>query len=250
MQLTDRIHLVGSGANGFGMTDPYDCHVYLVDGGSELALIDVGAGMGAAQIIENVRVAGFDEAAIRHVLLTHAHGDHAGGAARIRRLAPNAQFVMSPYAANLLRTGDEVGTSLAIAKQMGMYPADYVLEPCEVETELRGDDTLQVGDLTLTAIETPGHADGHLSFLLDHNGTRSLFGGDIVFNRGTVLLQAIHDCRIDKLITSLRRLRSLEIDALFPGHWTFSLTDGQSHIERANLVLDQLLIPPNALYAW
>ena len=48
MQLANRIHLVGSGSFGFDLSDPYDCHVYLVDGGSELALVDVGAGIGSA----------------------------------------------------------------------------------------------------------------------------------------------------------------------------------------------------------
>ena len=35
-----------------------------------------------------------------------------------------------------------------------------------------------------------------------------------------------------------------------PGHLTFSLTDGQRHIERANQVLDRLLIPEQMLSAW
>jgi hypothetical protein len=41
MHVADRIHLVGSGSYGFSLSDPYDCHIYLIDGGSELALIDV-----------------------------------------------------------------------------------------------------------------------------------------------------------------------------------------------------------------
>ena len=44
MQLTEFVHLVGSGQSGFSLTDPLDCHVYLLDGGSELALIDTGVG--------------------------------------------------------------------------------------------------------------------------------------------------------------------------------------------------------------
>ncbi len=42
----------------------------------------------------------------------------------------------------------------------------------------------------------------------------------------------------------------LRIDALFPGHFAFSLRDGQRHVERAKEVLDQLLIPPQAVSAW
>ena len=40
MKLTRRVHLCGSGA--FGLTCEGDCHCYVLDGGSELALIDCG----------------------------------------------------------------------------------------------------------------------------------------------------------------------------------------------------------------
>ena len=40
MKLTQGVHLCGSGA--FGLTSDGDCHCYVLDGGSELALIDCG----------------------------------------------------------------------------------------------------------------------------------------------------------------------------------------------------------------
>jgi hydroxyacylglutathione hydrolase len=250
MQLAERIHLVGSGAFGFDLTDPYDCHIYLLDGGSELALVDVGAGMASAEVIANVRRAGFDPARIRHLLCTHAHGDHAGGAARMRALLPNAELCISHDVAELVRQGDEEGTSIGPAKVAGIYPADYHLEPCPVERELTEGERVAVGDLTLECIDTPGHAYGHLAFLLEHAGRRSLFGGDLVFHGGTVLLQNIHDCSVVALSASLRKLRGLGVDALFPGHLAFSVRDGQRHIESANRVLDTLLIPNQVVAAW
>lgn len=250
MQLADRIHLVGSGSFGFDLTDSYDCHVYLVDGGSELALVDVGAGMGAAQIVENVERSGFDRARVTQLLCTHAHGDHAGGAARMRELLPNASVVLSAHGAEVIRTGDEHAASLDVAKAAGIYPADYRLEPCAVERELADGERIRVGDVELECIDTPGHSSGHVSFLLDDGGSRSLFGGDVVFYGGTVLLQSIHDCSLQQLAASLRRLRWLAVDALYPGHLAFSRTGGQRHIERANAVLDTLLVPPQAVPAW
>jgi len=65
-----------------------------------------------------------------------------------------------------------------------------------------------------------------------------------------ILLQAIHDCRLDALIRSLRTLRDLEVTALLPGHLTVALRDGQSHIERANEILDRLLIPEQLVGVW
>lgn len=173
MQLAERIHLVGSGSFGFDLTDSYDCHIYLLDGGSELGLIDVGAGMGVSQTISNIRRAGFDPALVRHILCTHAHGDHAGGAAQMRALLPNAELAISRDVARFVRAGDEVATSVAAAKTIGVYPRDYRLEPCAVERELADGERIAIGDLTVECIETPGHAVGHLSFLLDQPAAAS-----------------------------------------------------------------------------
>jgi glyoxylase-like metal-dependent hydrolase (beta-lactamase superfamily II) len=250
VKLSDRIYLVGSGSFGFDLSDPFDCHVYLLDGGDELGLVDVGAGMGAEAIVENVRREGFDPRRIRHLILTHAHGDHAGGAARMRRLTGEAAVYLSHDRAQALREGDERAVSLDVAKAAGIYPADYALEPCEVDVELVDGGTIAVGALTLEVLDTPGHADGHVSLLLGHGGRRNLLAGDAIFFGGKILLQAIHDCSLDAQIRTLRKLRDLAVDALLPGHLTPSLREGQRHIERANEVLDRLLIPEQMVSAW
>jgi glyoxylase-like metal-dependent hydrolase (beta-lactamase superfamily II) len=72
----------------------------------------------------------------------------------------------------------------------------------------------------------------------------------VIFFGGKVLLQNIHDCRLDALINSLRKLRRLTVTTLLPGHLTLSLRDGQRHIERANMVLDRLLVPEQMVSAW
>jgi len=250
VRLAERVYLVGSGTQGFDLTDPYDCHVYLIDGGSELALIDVGAGMGAAAIIENVKRDGFDPARIRHVILTHGHGDHAGGAARMRSMLGEPSVYASGGIADALRRADEKAISLEAAKLAGIYPMDYRMVPCSIDHELEEGATVSVGDVVLSVLDTPGHSDGHVSLLMEDSGRRMLFAGDVIFFGGKVLLQNIHDCRLDALINSLRKLRQLDVTSLLPGHLTLSLKDGQRHIERANQVLDRLLIPEGILSAW
>ena len=45
MRLTRSVYLVGGGTLAFGLSDDYDCHVYVIDGGEEMALVDAGAGI-------------------------------------------------------------------------------------------------------------------------------------------------------------------------------------------------------------
>jgi hypothetical protein len=40
LRLTERIHVVGSGGFGFGLSHQLDCHVYAANGRTEIALID------------------------------------------------------------------------------------------------------------------------------------------------------------------------------------------------------------------
>jgi glyoxylase-like metal-dependent hydrolase (beta-lactamase superfamily II) len=250
MKIADRIHLVGSGTFGFDLTDAYDCHVFLIDGGDELAIVDTGSGMGAEQILENVKADGFDPARVRQIALTHAHVDHAGGVARLRGLLDNPAVLASSVCADWVRTGNEEKVSLDVAKRASFYPADYVLEPCPVDAELADGDAIRVGDLSLIVVDTPGHCDGHVSLLLERGGERTLFSADAVFFGGYILLQSIWDCRLDAVIRTLRRLRELEVTALIPSHLGYSLSNGQRHIERANDALDRMLIPNQLISAW
>ena len=54
MQLTSRAYLVGSGRLGLTLTDPYDCNVFFIDGGTEVALVDAGAGYRPAALLASI----------------------------------------------------------------------------------------------------------------------------------------------------------------------------------------------------
>ena len=154
--------------------------------GLRVSLIDVGAGMGAAQVVENIRRAGFDPASVRHILCTHAHGDHAGGAARMRALLPNASVAMSGEAAGVhpqrRRDRDE---HRQVAKTAGTYPVDYKLGPVR---QSNGTSPRETGSRSATSSSSAstraGTPEANLSFLLEHGAQRSLFAGDVAFHGG------------------------------------------------------------------
>ncbi len=243
MKVTDRVYLVGSGRNGFGMTDPFDCHVYLLNGGDELALIDCGAGMGLARIVDNVRADGFDPKRIRKVILTHAHGDHAGGASRARAEL-DAQIVASPLVASWLRTGDEDAMSLGPARRAGIYPSDYRLEPCPIDLEVHEGERITIGDLELLVYDTPGHSRGHCSYAFDDGDKTCLLAGDAFFYGGRILLQATWDCSVQESVATVHKLANLGVDALLAGHGALALGDARHHFSLAMAWIDRLLPPP------
>ena len=209
MRLSDRVYLVGGGSLGFGISHELDCHVYLVDGGSEMALIDAGCGMDIEPIVKNIRFDGLDPSKLKYVVLTHAHSDHAGAAAMWREQF-SVTFAASREAAEYVRKGDEEKISLAVAKRGGFYPQDYVFHACPVEWELDEGCTFQVGDLSLRCLDTPGHCSGLISLLLEEGGKSLLFCGDTVFHGGKILMTNVWDCNLRDYVNSIRKLARLK----------------------------------------
>jgi glyoxylase-like metal-dependent hydrolase (beta-lactamase superfamily II) len=246
MRLTERIWLVGSGLQGSGLTNDFDCHVYLVDCGSSAVLIDSGAGIEPDRITAEIGAAGFTLDRISHLLLTHGHADHSGGVAYFRQRTGCA-VVASVEVAGFMERGDTTAISLDLAKEAGIYPADYQWRTCPVAVTLADGQAIQVGDSVFTALATPGHAAGHLSFTTTGEYGPVLFAGDAVFHGGQILLQAIEDCSIWQYRQTIRKLADLEIATLLPGHKTLVMRNGQAHIALAEQAFRTLMPPRNLL---
>ena len=247
MRLHPRVHLVGSGSGGFDLTDPFDCHVYLIDGGREAALVDAGIGAATDAILANAAAAGVEPSRIRTLLLTHGHPDHAGGAAVLRERLPGLRVVASPETARWVATADEEAMNLANGRRAGFYPERFGFEPCAVDGTLEEGAEVPVGDVTLRALATPGHCAGHLSFRARLDGATALFAGDLVFYGGRVSLVNNPDCSLERLGASMAKLRGAGIDLLLPGHHAVTLRDGQRHVDTANRLFDAGLVPPSVV---
>jgi glyoxylase-like metal-dependent hydrolase (beta-lactamase superfamily II) len=260
MKLSARVHLVGSGDIGFRLTSRLDCNIYLLDGKTELALIDAGGGVEPERIAHQIESSGLEIQKLKTVLLTHAHGDHAAGA-RFWHDNYDAQVFCAGEARSWVENGDREKTSLEAAIAAGIYPADYEIPPCPIVRELNDGDEVRVGDLTLGVLATPGHARGHIAFLLDDEPNendsmtsdsmdrsgRALFGGDLIFAGGKISLLNTWDCSIQEYAASIARLSALKIERLFPGHGAALLAGAQRDIERAHARFLRLGVPPTVI---
>lgn len=113
------------------------------------------------------------------VLVTHTHEDHA------------------PLANPLAR--ELAVPSLGFAPGPDFDPDERLVEGS----------SLEVGDISLRVVHTPGHSDDHLCFLAG----RVLFTGDHIMGGSSVMVE-----RMIPYLESLQRLRSLDVDRLYPGH--------------------------------
>lgn len=240
MELLKDIYLVGSGE--FGLSDPFDCHVYLVDGGDDAVLIDCGVGRNPQRILDNAaHHVPLDR--IRRILVTHAHADHSGGASFFQQKGMRA-LLSEREAALMEGRPEEVLEAFQMSRRAGAYPADYEYPFFRPDGLLQDGERIQVGKYELTAILVTGHSEGLLCYLLDTGERRVLFCSDYLFVKGMIGLLNCPGSELSGYRRDIGRLAGLQIDVLLPGHRMVALEGGQQHIDKAAEHLSKVFVPP------
>jgi glyoxylase-like metal-dependent hydrolase (beta-lactamase superfamily II) len=198
--------------------------VYAVDTSAGLVLIDSGMDPDAALVLRQLARLHLDVKRLTAVLLTHAHADHSGGAAYLRKRT-GAKVYAGRADSPILRNA---GPREALVSTFHM-PL-YVPHATEVDVELDGNETLTFGESRFTVLGSPGHSPGSICYLLEHRGQRILFTGDVIQSLSaskntsplgtyTAHLPPVYRGSAGDYLTSLRRLRALSVpDLVLPGH--------------------------------
>lgn len=241
MRVAPSIYLVASGVQGCSLTGDLDCNCWLFDAGRDLVLFDTGAGLHVDRIFAVLREDGLAADRLTHAFLTHAHADHSGGADEIRQRT-GCKLLCSQATAELLSKGEDA-FSLTAARRAGVYPLDYRFRQPVPDVVFAPDQVLTIGAIRITAIPTPGHSLDHTSFLVEQPNGTALVTGDAMMHSGRIIYQNIHDFDVRQSAESIRRLATLEFDALLPGHGLFVRTGGHRHVGAAIMHMDQLKTP-------
>lgn len=190
---------------GNNLSRPEDCCVYFLESNGEGAVIDCGAGASADRILENISSGGFALDMIRYIIVTHGHIDHIGGL-----WAMNDRLSAQVAAHELELPAVEDGLPHLTAA--AMYRVEY--RPVKVDLMLKGDDVIQLGDLSINCLHTPGHTPGGISPYVDIDRQRVLFGQDIHGPFSQTWGSNMDDWR-----KSMHKLLDLNADILCEGHF-------------------------------
>ena len=166
---------------------------YIV-GEGEVAVIDPGPA--DAQHINAILAATSGES-ITHILITHTHIDHSPGCRILQQHCNAPSYAFGPH---------------GVTEDGGGFGADLDFTP---DRRLHDGDTVQVGDLELQALHTPGHASNHLSFYLP--AENALFCGDGVMGWSTTIVSP-PDGSMKDYMASLTALMQRDDSVYYPAH--------------------------------
>jgi len=196
---SDRV-VVALGQNPGVFTGP-GTNTYLIGTGKRRILLDTGQGRDAYLPILD---AALDQAGcegIQEIVLTHGHEDHIGGARSV-----------------IERHG---------AMKVSKRPCAGIDELHEVAiTPIGEGSVVRTEGATLRAIHAPGHAEDHLCFVLEEEG--SLFSGDNVLGIGTTVIPG-EGGDLVQYLNSLDRLLAQKPGVIYPAHGPL-IRDGEAKI--------------------
>jgi len=212
---------VAPGVFLLGKTAP--AAVYLVETADGLVLVDSGLDADAQAVKSQLRELGFDARALVAILLTHVHADHSLGAGHLRKVS-GARVYAGRADCATLRAGGPREAFFSMFHMPHLAP-----HATAVDVELVGDETLTFGDARFTVLATPGHTPGSVCYLLEYEGQRILFTGDVVQHLrhprdgdlGTYAahLAPAYGGNARDYLASLERLRAMPVpDLVLPGH--------------------------------
>ncbi|MTH79346.1 MBL fold metallo-hydrolase [Paracoccus aestuariivivens] len=184
--------LTGQGTNSFLL------------GRDQIAVIDPGPDLPEHR---QAIIAAAGAGRITHILVTHAHLDHSQGARALADATGATVYGFGPALAGRSPLMQRLAREGALDGGEGL---DMAFVP---DIQMRDGDRIETPEWTLTAIHTPGHFAGHLSF----QSGGDIFCGDVVMDWSSTLISP-PDGDLADYFRSLSRLRESGAARLLPAH--------------------------------
>lgn len=214
-KVSDRITLLGR----------EESCVYLVDGGSEYAILGGGMPYIIPDVLDQLEQFQIDESKISRLVIHHAHFDHVGAMPFFKKRWPRAKITASKRAQQNLARPAVMETILALNK--GLLSSRGLEDKWEefgldidiivVDEALEDGNVIKLGDLDINFLETPGHSSCSMAAYISSEKALSASDaggipyGDQVF--------AAANSNFDKYQQSLEKMAALDIEIHMAEHY-------------------------------
>jgi len=196
--------------------------IYLIDD-EQKAIVETGTSNDVAAILAAVKEFGLTPRDIDHVIVSHVHLDHAGGAGFLLREMPNATvYVHERGHKHLVDPSKLVASASAALGTIATEFGTMTPIPPDRLRAVRDGDPLDLGGRVLRFLDSPGHAPHELTILDEKN--RCVYTGDAagLYFPGDEILIPITPAPsfdLDQNLAVFRRLIALRPRALLFSHY-------------------------------
>ncbi|MBL8264952.1 MBL fold metallo-hydrolase [Steroidobacter sp.] len=206
-QVASNLYRLGTDADTAFVVTTAEGNILINSGSSEAS----NAALKPSTIRAQMAVLGLRFEDIKLLLASHAHADHVGGHALIRRLTGATVSIMD---------GDQRALRTGLANDYGI--SVKITEPCPVDEVLQDRAQVRLGGVTLTAYRTAGHTAGATTWALrvDREGRAQdlLLLDSTMQYRGRDFFAEEYPNRLRDYADGLRVLRELPADLAFDPH--------------------------------
>ena len=198
--------------------------VYLI-GAAEPCLVETGPEADHERLVTALDRTGLGVGDLAHVVVTHIHMDHAGGAGALLDRFPRASVWVHALGARHLAAPERLVASTARTygqdRMWALYGSMTPIDAARIRVVDDGD-TIPLGDRSLHVLHTPGHASHHVA--LHDDATGAMYTGEAIGSYlpwATCFRPALPPPEVDLEagLDSIRRMRERRPTALLTSHF-------------------------------
>ena len=167
---------------------------------------------------------------ITHVILTHAHWDHCGGAKELQDAG--AKIIVGKEDSHYCTNGGVNG-------MYSPFDDEHNFPAFTPDVTIDSDQTLELNGLNFEFIKIAGHTAGSMAIRIKIDGKIVLFTGDALQPEGTILdsvslgWQGDPAFSRENIVNSMMKLMTYETDIILPGHGKICLKNGTKLLRKA-----------------
>jgi glyoxylase-like metal-dependent hydrolase (beta-lactamase superfamily II) len=206
-------------------------NAYLIETEEGVTLVDAGLPATARSVERKLKAIGRPDD-LCQIFITHAHLDHFGAAAALRKRT-GAPIVIHEADAQALAEGR---TDLGSVRSwewtrlpMPVLERMITIEPTPPDRIVKGGEQLETCGLDATVLHTPGHTDGSSTLIVRDpaTGNTYAFVGDLLSSVGGLHVQSSYAQDWAQISLSVEDLRAAAPDYIFPGHGATVITQDE-----------------------
>ena len=202
--------------------------VYGINTEQGLILIDCGEATTGPEMIKKTLKKFKINSPITHIILTHGHHDHCGGAKELQE--EGAKIIVGAGDAIYCKQGGPKGTPNDIEQSFPAFIPDI---------EISADREMIINGIIFEFIMIPGHTNGGMAIRVKVDEKFVLFTGDTLEADGTFLNKFLFGWEGDpafdkeKILNSIMKLTKYKADIVLSGHGKICLINGTKLIRQA-----------------